>query len=200
MDPLKRDNLGVQGTNHEDRIQALERRIFLQPTVWAYAALTTPQTITALSSENLAFDDFWTGDSAIFRTTTNTAGDTQILCNEFGVYVVTSSVEWEDIGIDYSHSHRIDESRLIGANLGAFGAAAATASFTEWNGGGGPAPLDTGDVSIGVHSPWDYLSTQPAGWQLLASNAHSADVDVLRASIMIALLPSDEKEQDYVVF
>lgn len=199
MDPLKRNNPGVRATNHEDRIQALERRIIPQATVWAFARLTTPQTITALSSEFLAFDNFWTSDRQVFRTTTDTAGDSQILSNEFGVYVVTSSVEWEDVGATYPHSHAINESRLIGANLGAFGAAAATASEQFWP-SIDTSVLDTGDVSIGVHSPWDYLSTQPAGWQLLAANGHSADVDVLRAFIMVALLPSDEPEADYVVY
>ena len=41
MDPLKRDNPGVRATNHEDRIQALERRLHPDYPIFGSASLDT---------------------------------------------------------------------------------------------------------------------------------------------------------------
>lgn len=198
MNPLKRNNPGVRATDHENRIEVLERRIIPNATVWAFAQAPT-QTI-APGSATLTLDTFWTSDQQVFRTNTNTAGDTQILTNEFGVFVVTLTVEWEDIGADYPHQCSIGELRLIGANLAALGASAVSASVLQYPPTGTNGPLDTGDVSIGVHSPWDYTENQPAGWSISVNNQHSASVDVERANLMVAWLPSDEPDADYVVY
>lgn len=168
---------------------------------WAFARLTTPQEISLGSTEALGFDDFWTNAPTLFSTVPNgAAGDTQIECAQFGVYIATLTVEWEDIGASYPHSCQIDTSRQIGGRLTALGASAASASEAEWPSFGTNGPLDTGDVLIGVHEAWDYTPTQPAGWTMFASNGHSAAVDVTRANLMVMLLPNAANAVNYVIY
>lgn len=203
MRRLQRKTLFTQDNSLEVRVEQLERRIFPQATKWAYVDKFNAQTLPG-GAAFLTFDRFWTNAPTIFHTGppagNDTAGDSTLFCSEFGVYVATSSVEWEDIGADFPHQHSISEGNLIGANLAAYGASAVSASEVQFPLTGDRGPLDTGDASIGVHSPWDHLPTQLANWRLLANNQHSTDVDVLRAFLMVALLPSDEKEVDYVVY
>jgi len=199
VDPLKRDNPGVRATNHEDRIQALERRIFIQPSVWALAILSTDQTISG--AEFLEFDEFWTGDDAIFGTNTGAAGYTALTCAEFGVYHAQCVVEWEQTGADYFHSIQLQSSRVFGPEFSSFATSPASASNVRLNNDVGDLiNLPLVDSAIGVHSPWDYLPTQPASWQIMANVTGATPADVTRATLMVVLLPSDEKEQDYVVF
>ena len=201
MERLRRETQSTETDELRVRVEGLERRIFMQPTRWAYVALRTPQEIGAFSSEFLAIDLFWTSAPEIFSTAPDgVAGDTQVRCAQFGVYVVTLTTEWEDIGADYPHQCSIGEGRLIGANLAALGASAVSASVLEYPPTGTKGPLDVGDASIGIHSPWDYSPTQPAFWQMTVNNGHSVAVDVLRANMMIAYLPSDEPEKDYVQY
>ncbi len=208
MDPLKRDNQGVRATNHENRIEALERRIFPQATEWAFVRLTTDYSHVG-GAQILPFDNFWTSAPQMFDTIGGTGlgpnepGNVLLRSYEFGVYIATLTVEWEDTGSAYAHSSNISATRLIDANLGALGASTATASFDMWpdpTGAGDTEVLDTGDVTIGIHSPWDYTDTQYAGWSMFTFNHSGAPVDVLRANMMVALLPSSLVEEDYVVY
>lgn len=68
MDPLKRNNPGVQATNHEDRIQALERRILPPPGLpWcASSANWTTETLTVGNFVNMGLQSASTSDTEMF--------------------------------------------------------------------------------------------------------------------------------------
>jgi hypothetical protein len=197
---LGRTTLYTESNALEARVAQLERRIITNfQATWAVVSTNTPQTIASGSSDFLAFDSFQTNSGAFTTTPDGTAGDTRLENLGFGVYVSVMTVEWEDIGVEYPHSSEIDKARQRGVALTTFGASAASASEQLWPIGGiGPLTevLDTGDVHIGAHSPWDYLETQPATWGMLASNGHTADVDVIRAALAVTFLPNTDPRQE----
>lgn len=103
MDPLKRNNPGVRATNHEDRIQVLERRIIPGPPSLAFLRRNTNFEISAASSAFVPWTRFETTNEDVFATTTsalypaenNSIDDTRLLVKEEGIVVVNFVVEWE---------------------------------------------------------------------------------------------------------
>lgn len=102
MDPLKRNNPGVRATNHEDRIQALERRIVPGTPVLAFLRRSSTQAVnpgTAL----VQWTRFRTTDRDVFATTTGALypaendqpNDTLLLIKEEGLVVANFVAQWE---------------------------------------------------------------------------------------------------------
>ena len=102
MDPLKRNNPGVLSTNHEDRIQALERRIIPGPPSLAFLRRTTDASVNPGSAliewERFATTDrdvFATSVSGVYPAENNSPNDTLLLVKEEGLVVVNLVVQWE---------------------------------------------------------------------------------------------------------
>ena len=202
MNPLKRNNPNVRATEHEDRIQALERRIVPEPYHnWAFISQTTDQEIGAGTTENLAIDTFSTNDPDAFFTMPNgTAGDIQLNCTDFGFFTAILITQWEDLGAAYAKSCSIFVARLTEIKFSDFGPSAPTHTETDWTPTG--APINPVNMSYGLHSAWDFLPTQPAQWQMQATNSGASAADVTFANMYVLLHPIDPvtDEQDHLVY
>jgi hypothetical protein len=119
MDPLKRNNPGVRATDHEDRIQTLERRIFPYGLKWATTGSLSAQTIDS-DAEYAIFDPafFRTNDEEMFEEDPSNDG---IIVNTHGFYMISGMIETGSAATarqTYTQAQPVSSYPLFGVEFG----------------------------------------------------------------------------------
>jgi hypothetical protein len=188
-------------------VAALERRFIGVGHAWAQVTRNTDTTITAGASYSVAWESFLTNAPLSFWTNTdgsmtqnNTSGDTRLVCAQYGVYPMLAMSEWEHLAAGYPHYQVLTAGRQRGLVTSGFGNSIIDTGQAPYTPASGAVTLDLADVGLGIHEWWDYTPTQPANWTMQAVNQDTVSRQLLRASLVVVLLPNGQRELDFTVY
>lgn len=200
MKRLVRETSYDQQTNHEVRIQQLERRFIDVPTHWALARFTASQSISS-GGNIITWEHFRTTNPDIFSTSasvggaiSNTAGDNSIRLDFAGIVLVSGWVRWTS-GTYY----RISVVNVLGSETDAITNYLDINNRSSWN------PTSTDDNGSPMQTSDDQWfqcgANSSPSWFSIQANVAGINRNAIGGSLSVVLWrPSGVLYDDTVVY
>lgn len=204
MKRLSRDTLYTENNALELRVQALERRIIPGMVSWAWVAQGTPQSITAATTERIAWDNFSTNNAGLFGTIAtgtalpfnNTAGDEVLKMSSVGYALMAWSLtEWEDKATGYPHSMSLQASSVSSVTVTTFFSGPTQESWAELKPTtGDDSQYALGDLLTAVSVP--FFDTLGPTFTVHVTNGDSVARNVVQTFMMVYAWPTAGNENE----